>query len=63
MTYVRLGRTGLELDETNLRLLYPRRATDSGDNILVQYHAVDQLGILDGSADLLDYADIAQVDV
>lgn len=61
--HVRLGRRELELDDPDLGLFDASRAAGRGDDILVQEHAVHQLGVVNGATDLLDEADVAQVDV
>lgn len=63
VVHVRLGRGQLELDERDLGLLHAPRAAAGGDDVLVEHDAVDELGVLDGAADLLDDADVTQVDV
>jgi hypothetical protein len=51
------------LDETDPGLVYPGGTTSGGDDDLVERNALDQLSVLDGTADLLDDTDIAQVNV
>jgi hypothetical protein len=62
-THIRLWRAELELDETDLGLFDSRRTASRVDDVLLQRDAVDELGVLDGAADLFDDADVAQVDV
>lgn len=62
-THIRLGRTQLELDETNLRLLYPYRATDGVDHVLVEDNTVDQLSVFNSSSNLLDDADVPEINI
>ena len=63
MTYVRLGCTELELDETDLGFLYPRRAADGRDDVLVENDAIYELCVLDCAANLLHYSDVTEVDI
>ena len=63
MTDVWFGCTELELDETDLGFLYPRRAADGRDDVLVEDNAIYKLGILDCAADLLHYSDVTKVDI
>lgn len=62
-THIRLGRAKLELNQTDLGLLHPRRSIGTGDNRLVQEHTFNECGILNCSADLLDHADISKIDI
>ena len=63
MTDVWFRCTELELDETNLGFLYPRRAADGRDDVLVEDNAVYELGVLDCAANLLHYSDVTEVDI
>ena len=63
VTDVWFGCTELELDETDLGFLYPRRAADGRDDVLVEDNAVYELGILDCAANLLHYSDVTKVDI
>jgi hypothetical protein len=51
------------LDKTNFGLLDPRWAATTGNDALVQGQSFYQLGILDGTTDLLDDTDISEVDI
>ena len=55
--------TELELDQSNLGLFYPRRPANGCNDILVQDHTLNQLGVFDGSANFLDNTDIAKVNI
>ena len=61
VTDVWFGCTELELDETDLGFLYPRRAADGRDDVLVEDNAIYELGILDCAANLLHYSDVTEV--
>lgn len=51
------------MDDANLGLLDARRSSSRGDDVLVQQDTIHELGIIDGAADLLDEANVAEVDV
>ena len=51
------------VDETDLGFLYPPRAADGRDDVLVEDNAIYELGILDCAANLLHYSDVAKVDI
>ena len=61
--YVGFGCAELELDETDLGLLYPRRAADGRDDVLVEDDAIYELGVLNCAANLLHYSDVTEVDI
>ena len=63
VTDVWFGCTELKLDETDLSFLYPRRAADGRDDVLVEDNAIYELGILDCAANLLHYSDVTEVDI
>ena len=63
VTNIRFGCTELELDEADLGLLYPRRAADSRDDVLVEDNAIYEFGILDCAANLLHYSNVTEVDI
>jgi hypothetical protein len=52
-TYVGLGSRELELNETDLGVLHPGRATGSVHGLLGEYEAFHKLRIIDGAAQLL----------
>jgi hypothetical protein len=58
-TDIRLGRTELELDKSNLRFFDSCWATSCNNDVLVEHNAVDELGVFYCTADLLHDADIA----
>lgn len=62
-THVGLGRAQLELDQSDLGLLHPRRSARTGDDTLVECQTLDELGVVDGASDLLHDPDVSQVDV
>lgn len=62
-THIRFRRAQLELDDSNLGLLNPRGSASRSDDVLVQKDTVHEFGVVDGTADLLDEADVAKVDV
>ena len=63
VTDVWFGCTELELDETDLGFLYPRRAADGRDYVLVEDDAVYELGVLNCAANFLHYSDVTEVDI
>ena len=63
MTHVRLGRTQLELNQTNLRLLDSVRSARTANDSLVQSQSIDQLGVINRSSDLLDDSDVSKIHV
>ena len=62
-THIGLGRAELELNKTDPGLLHPDGTTSALDDGLCKDKAIDQLGVLDRTADLLDNADVLEVDV
>ena len=63
VVHVGLGRREAELDQGNLGLADLGGPPGALGAALGEDEAVDQLGIVDGAAHLLDHADVAQVDV
>ena len=63
VTNIWFGCTELELDEADLGLLYPRRAADGRDDVLVEDNAIYEFGILDCAANLLHYSNVTEVDI
>ena len=63
VTDIRFGCTELELDEADLGLLYPCRAADGRDDVLVEDDAIYELGVLNCTANLLHYSDVTEVDI
>lgn len=61
--YIRLRRAQLKLYQPYASLLDPCRASTALDHLLVQDYTVDHLTILNRTAHLLNYADIAQVNI
>lgn len=62
-THIGLGGAQLELDQTDLGPLHPDRAAGALEHRLGENQAVDELAVLEGSSDLLDYPDVLQVHV
>lgn len=62
-TYIGLGGRELELDQSNLGLLDSGGATSRLNDVLGEDKTVNQLGIIDGTSDLLHNADILQINV
>ena len=60
-TYIGLWCAQLELNDADLRLLYPGRAADSRNDILVEDNTIHELGILDSTANLLDDTDVTKI--
>jgi hypothetical protein len=58
-TNIRLGRTELELDKSNLRFLDSCWAAGCNDDVLIEHDTIDELGVFYCTANLLDDADIA----
>lgn len=63
VTYIRLGRTQLELNETDLGLLDPRWATRRGDNGLIEHDTIDEFGVFNGTANFLHNSNIPEIDI
>ena len=59
---VRLRRRDAKLDERDLGVLDARRPSGAAGRALVEHEAVDELGVVDGAAELGDDADVAKVD-
>ena len=53
----------LELNETNLGLLYPSGTTNGSNNILVKDYAFNEFSVLNCSANFLDDTNIAEIHV
>lgn len=62
-TYIGLGGRELKLDQTNLGLLDSGGATGRLDDVLGEDKTINQLGIIDGTSDLLHNANILQINV
>jgi hypothetical protein len=62
-TYVGLGGTELELDNSYFGLFYPGRAPSGYDDILVQNDTIDKLCIFNRPSDPFDNADVPQIKV
>mmetsp|Transcript_38276 Transcript_38276/g.94791 ORF Transcript_38276/g.94791 Transcript_38276/m.94791 type:complete len:468 (-) Transcript_38276:358-1761(-) len=60
---VRLGRREAELDQADLGVDDARRTARNLDRLLREHETVDQLGVVDGAAELLDDGHVAQVHV
>ena len=66
--WVRSGQNHLrwgdaELDETDLSVLDAGRSTGEVSSLLWEDHAVNELGLIDGTTEALDYLDIVEVGV
>lgn len=59
---VRLRRGQAELDQSDLGVLDAGGASGAAGRALVEDEAVDELGVVDGAAELGDDADVAEVD-
>ena len=62
-THIRLGCRELELNESNFRFFDACRPARGRVDVLIERDAVDELGVVNGASDLLDDADITQVDI
>ena len=62
IVHVGFRRRDLELNESNLSLLNPLWPIDVGRPLL-QHQAVNQFGVIHGSAELLDDLDVLEVDI
>ena len=58
-TNIRLGRTELELNKSNLRFLDSCWAASCDNDVLIEHNTIDELGVFYCTANLLDDADIA----
>ncbi|KAI3492768.1 hypothetical protein L1887_42565 [Cichorium endivia] len=63
VVHVRLGAAQLELAHGDLGLLHARGAAAARHDVLRQHEALDELRVVDGAADLLDDADVAQIHI
>jgi hypothetical protein len=61
--YVRLGRRELELDQTDLGLLHAGGSTSTFNDILSEDETIDELSVVDGTANLLDNTNILQINI
>lgn len=62
VVHVGLGAAELELADGNLGLLHARRPTAAGDHVLLEHETLDKLSVIDGTTDLLDDANVAEID-
>lgn len=53
----------MELNETNLGLFHPCWTPSGRNNILVQYNALHEFSVFNGTPDLFDDANISQIDI
>ena len=62
-TNIGLGCAELELNNGYFSFLHPCRTSRRGDNILVEYDAINEFGVFDCTPNFFHYPDISEIDI